>query len=298
MAERKVEIVPLNRVHPDADQPRKMFAVERMNDLMGSIKEHGIMSPLIVEKSPEGYLLVDGERRFRAATELGLKEVPVILVSNQSATDRLIRQFHLQEQHEGWTATEKANAVGKLAQAMKLTVREMGKLLSLPDRTIGQYIAFYELLDRKQFEKSEVSIQYAGKIVGVRKFITGVFNKKDLEFDVDHQRALESAIIARIKSGDIRKATDINKIQDAARVDPTAILKFIKNDKMSTQKLFIDADAKVAHHYRNAMYSARSITMHIEQGIGLKLGSYITSADISVLKRASEAIKTILGSRA
>lgn len=297
MASKTVEIVPLNRVVADADQPRKNFAPERMADLINSIKDHGIMNPLIVEKTPEGYMLVDGERRYRAATELKLKEVPVIIVSNQSPTDRLIRQFHLQEQHEGWSPTEKANAVGRLAKEMKLSVKEMGKVLSIPDRTVGQYIAFYELLDRKQFEKSEISIHYAGRIVALRKYVVNVFNKKDEEFTLENQHDLESAVIARVKNGDIRKGTDINKIRDAAKISPHSILKFIKNDKLTTQRLFIDADAKVASHYRNLMYSARSLNFHIDEGIGLKVGSLVTDADIRILKRALASVEKIVGNR-
>lgn len=297
MTERKVEIVAISKIEADADQPRRNFTPERMADLIQSIKQHGIMNPMIVEKLPTGgYLLVDGERRYRAATELKLKDVPIIVVSNQSPTDRLIRQFHLQEQHEGWSAVEKANAVGTLAKAMKVSIEEMGKMLSLPKRTVGEYMAFHEILDKKTYEKMQTSVAFAARIVGVRKYITNLFEAKDLEFTRDQQEALEAAIVNRIKSGDIRKAVDINKVRDAAKISLDSILKYIKNDKMTTQRLFIEADAKVASHYRNTLYSAHALEFHVQSGIPLKMGSMLTEANIKQLKRTRDWLGTLLGS--
>lgn len=74
MSKNEILQIPLKNIVPDAEQPRKNFDPERMADLIGSIKKHGIISPLQVQDIGNGtYLLEDGERRFRAATELGLK---------------------------------------------------------------------------------------------------------------------------------------------------------------------------------------------------------------------------------
>lgn len=293
----QVTNVPIEKVIPDPDQPRKLFAPERMADLIGSIKKHGIISPLQVQDLANGtYLLEDGERRYRAATEIGLKEVPVIIQNKTTDTERLIRQFHLQEQHEGWTATEKATAVAKLAHSMKMSVKDMGKLLSLPERTIKDYTAFADLLERKEFEKTETSLHYAHAITTLRRSVQLLFEKKGLEFGKDLQRDLELGIIYRIKNGDIRRTTDMNKIRDAAKTSPGAIMKFLKSDKMTTQKLFIEADAKVAHNYRNAMYSARAITHHIKEGMSLKMGQFLegNATDVRALNKAREAIDELL----
>lgn len=292
----KVTEVPLSKIVPDADQPRKMFAAERMADLVGSIKKHGIINPLQVQDLGNGtYLLEDGERRFRAATEIGLKEVPVIIQKKTSDVDRLIRQFHLQEQHEGWTSTEKATAVAKLAHTMKLSVKDMGALLSLPERTIKDYQAFADLLERREFERSETSLNYAHAIVTLRKAVVNMFEKKELEFDKDMQHQLELAVIQRIKDGDIRKSVDLNKIRDAAKTDPAAVLRFMKG-KMSTQKLFLEANAQVARNYRNAMYSCRSVVEHIRQGMPLKMWQFLegNTADVRMLNKAKEVIDELL----
>ncbi len=294
MSQAKFQIVPLSKIHPDPEQPRKNFPPEDMASLIASIKKHGIQSPLHVEEVGDGFLLEDGERRYRAAKELKLKEVPIIVQKAKSATERMIIQFHLQEQHKGWTATEKATAVHRLSETMGTSVREMGRLLAIPDRTINQYMAFAELLERKQFEKSEVSISYARELVNVRKYVTGQFEKNGAEFTRNQQKDLEISIIGRIKSGDITKPTDIVKIRDSARMNHASILTFMKNDKMSVQKLFIEADAKAAYHYRNAKSFARNISVNIRAGLPLKIGRFLTKNDIAEFKKASEMIDELL----
>ncbi|MDO8507986.1 MAG: ParB/RepB/Spo0J family partition protein [bacterium] len=73
--------VPTNSIRPNSQQPRQTFGDESLADLASSIQEHGIIQPLVVVKVEDGYELVAGERRLRAAKVIGLKEVPVIIRS-------------------------------------------------------------------------------------------------------------------------------------------------------------------------------------------------------------------------
>ena len=73
-------MIPVKEIRPNPYQPRKYFDEEKLNELAQSIKEHGIFQPLILKKSIQGYEIVAGERRYRAATIIGLEEVPAILV--------------------------------------------------------------------------------------------------------------------------------------------------------------------------------------------------------------------------
>src|SRR4051794_9460910 len=75
----RVQRVPLNRVRPCPFQPRKEFSAEALRELADSIKEQGIVQPLIVRDQGDHLELIAGERRWRAAQLLGLAEVPVIL---------------------------------------------------------------------------------------------------------------------------------------------------------------------------------------------------------------------------
>lgn len=77
--ESKEFLVSLDRIYPNPHQPRKDFDKEKLDELVNSIKEHGIIQPIIVSAKDGGFQLVAGERRLRAAKLAGLKEVPVIL---------------------------------------------------------------------------------------------------------------------------------------------------------------------------------------------------------------------------
>lgn len=75
----EVSEIPVGAIIPNPHQPRHHFAAAELEDLVSSIKEHGILQPLVVTKSGDGYELIAGERRWRAAKSLGLKTVPVLI---------------------------------------------------------------------------------------------------------------------------------------------------------------------------------------------------------------------------
>lgn len=291
-----VEIVPLSKIQADANQPRKNFDPARLANLIGSIKKHGIMNPLIVEQKGNGYVLVDGERRFRSAQEIGLKEVPVIVVPAQSDAERLIQQFHIQEQHEGWSSVEKATAMARLAETLKVSTKELGKMLELPNRTVETYTAFASLLARKEFEKHETPIVYASRIVGLKIRVRRAFAKAEQEFTKEDEHDLELAIISRIKRGDIRTPKDVVKVGDAAQVDFESIRRFSKNDKMTVQRLFLDSQAKVAYHFRNISAAASMLQAHVGGGMKLKVQNLFegNKSAIENLKKGRDALDELL----
>ena len=73
------EKIKLDEIRPNPYQPRKVFDEQALNELALSIQEHGIFQPVILKKSVQGYEIVAGERRYRAAIKLGMQEVPAII---------------------------------------------------------------------------------------------------------------------------------------------------------------------------------------------------------------------------
>src|SRR3990167_2828370 len=106
-----MEHISIALVHPDPKQPRQEFDPEDLRILQKSIASHGILQPLVVEKNGKGYLIVDGERRYRAAKLNALKTLPVEIVPQMSVLTRFIKRFHLQEQHKNWSWFDKARAI-------------------------------------------------------------------------------------------------------------------------------------------------------------------------------------------
>ncbi|MBO8164798.1 MAG: ParB/RepB/Spo0J family partition protein [Brevibacillus sp.] len=137
-------------IRPNPYQPRKEFEPDALRELAESIKVHGIIQPLIVRKSIKGYELVAGERRLRAAKEVGLAKVPVVI---KAYTDQQLMEIALIEnlQRENLNPIEEAEAYQKLIDHCSYTqdelARKVGKsrphvanmlrLLQLPDRIRG-----------------------------------------------------------------------------------------------------------------------------------------------------------------
>ena len=76
----RIHMLPIERISPNPRQPRRHFPEQPLRELAESIRQHGVLQPLSVEKTPGGYILVAGERRLRAAGLAGLTHVPCILV--------------------------------------------------------------------------------------------------------------------------------------------------------------------------------------------------------------------------
>jgi ParB family transcriptional regulator, chromosome partitioning protein len=118
-----VQRVALSRIRPCPFQPRKSFGEEALRELADSIKERGIVQPLIVRARADTFELIAGERRWRAARLLGLGEVPVIV---READDRTVLELALIEnlQRENLNPIEEAQGYSQLIQQFQLTQEE------------------------------------------------------------------------------------------------------------------------------------------------------------------------------
>ena len=146
------EKIKLDEIRPNPYQPRKVFAEQALNELALSIQEHGIFQPVILKKSVQGYEIVAGERRCRAARMAHLEEVPAIIVD---FSDQQMMEIALLEniQREDLNAIEEAQAYQTMMEKLKLTQNELAKrigksrthitntlrLLNLPEK-IQEYV--------------------------------------------------------------------------------------------------------------------------------------------------------------
>ena len=146
----RIETLPLREIEPDPGQPRKTFDDETLAELSASIAEHGLLQPIAVRPKPSGgYLIVVGERRWRASRMAGLTEVPVIV---KDVTDEQAMELALVEnlQREDLDPVEEAVGIRELMTRCDLTqeqaARKLGKsrsalanslrLLSLPETVL------------------------------------------------------------------------------------------------------------------------------------------------------------------
>ncbi len=139
-----VRKVPLSDVVPSPLQPRKEFAPEQLTELMDSIREHGIIQPLIVRAVNGKLELIAGERRSRAARELGLKEVPVIV---RTASDKDVLEMALIEnlQRENLNPLEEAQAYVRLSKEFGLRQEDIAQRVGKNRATVANAIRLLEL---------------------------------------------------------------------------------------------------------------------------------------------------------
>ena len=141
--------VNINLIDPNKDQPRKNFEDDKLKELAESIKEHGIIEPLIVKKEDKRFKLIAGERRFRAARLAGIKEVPVVI---GDYSDREIVEIALIEnlQREDLNPIEEAVAYQKLIDEFSLRQEEVAETVSKSRTTITNSLRLLKLDERIQ----------------------------------------------------------------------------------------------------------------------------------------------------
>lgn len=287
--------VKLQEIIPDKNQPRKYFAIEKMASLKDSIKRHGIITPLIVQKEGNKFMLIDGERRFRVAMELGLKEVPVQVVEAKNDFNRLVEQFHLQEQHAEWSMTEKAMAVLEICKISNKSVKEVCELLSIENRTFRLYFAFSRLQDKERFLEYQCSIYNAEKIIEMKGFVRKIKEEVLNEpFTKAQELILERALIEKIKEGEIDQKGSYSKLKDIFRTDPKTIDEFMKDaNKFDVNLKFVNTKARGARAVRNMLYSAHYVSANASNFLKEK-NVKLSDVDIAVLKSCAKSIKEVL----
>jgi len=142
--EEKIQEITLNELRPNPYQPRKNFQKEAIQELAASIKEHGILQPLIVRKSIKGYEIVAGERRYRAAKEAHLEKVPAVV---RELNEQQMMEFALLEnlQREDLNPMEEAVAYQMLMDELNVTQEQLAKRLGKSRPYIANYVRLLTL---------------------------------------------------------------------------------------------------------------------------------------------------------
>ena len=141
-----VEEVSLDKLFPNPDQPRKDFDEGALFDLMNSIKEHGIINPIVVNRRGDKYMIIAGERRYRAAVMAGLNKVPVIV---KDYSEKEIQEISLIEnlQREDLNPIEAAYGMKKLMDEYKLTQEVLAERLGKSRPAIANTLRLLTLDD-------------------------------------------------------------------------------------------------------------------------------------------------------
>lgn len=142
-----IQKLKLINIEPNRDQPRRIFDEEALEDLANSIKEYGIIQPIIVTKKDDYYQIVAGERRWRAAKKAGLSEIPVIV---RDYDERRNSEIALIEniQRQDLNPIEKARGIKKLMEDYNFTQQEIADKLGFSRSAIANTVRILNLDER------------------------------------------------------------------------------------------------------------------------------------------------------
>ena len=158
-AERGESIIQLSlsRVEPNRNQPRKKFDEKAIGELADSIKEHGVITPILVQKEDGYYQIIAGERRWRAARKAGLKKIPAI-VKNYEEAEKLAVSLIENIQREDLDVIEEAQAYKRLVDDYSLTQQEVAARVSKSREAVANIMRLLNLDERVQAMMAEGSI--------------------------------------------------------------------------------------------------------------------------------------------
>lgn len=159
--------IDINKIKPNPNQPRKNFDQDALNELAASIKVHGIVQPIVLNQQPDGqYLIIAGERRWRAANICGLKTVPAVI---KNYTDKQIKEISIIEnlQREDLNPIEAAKAIKELMDEYGLTQEtvsdRIGKSRSNVANTLRLLSLYPDVME--MVEKGKISSGHARCLV-------------------------------------------------------------------------------------------------------------------------------------
>ena len=197
-----IQMMKINMVEPNRDQPRKKFDEDAILELADSIKQFGVLQPLLVRKNKDYYEIIAGERRWRAAKQAGVKEVPVIV---KEYTEQEIVEIGLIEniQRENLNPIEEAMAYKRLMEEFELKQDEVATKVSKSRASITNSLRLLKLDPRvqKMLEEEMISTGHARALLAI--------SNKDKQYEIA-QKVFDEKLSVR----DIEKLVkDLKKIK-------------------------------------------------------------------------------------
>lgn len=160
--------IPISQIRTNKYQPRMDFKQDKLNDLVNSIKEKGIVQPVLARKTPDGYELIAGERRLRAAKSLGLEKIPAIL-KNVADVDMLEISLIENIQRQELNPIEEAVAYQRLISEFNFTQDAVAKVLGKDRSTVANFLRLLSLPKKIQdlIMKGDITTGHAKAVLSL-----------------------------------------------------------------------------------------------------------------------------------
>jgi len=237
-------VASINELKPNMFQPRKDFDDETISELASSIKEKGILQPLVVRTISGGYEIIAGERRWRAAQRAGITRVPVII---KEATDREVLELALIEnlQREDLNPIEEAVAYQQLIDEFELTHEDVSRQIGKDRSTITNQLRLLKLPEeaKKALIAGDITAGHARAILSIESSAEAREALKAIQKQKLSVRKTEQLIqnISKRKKKDAKSGSDdiyIRRITDELKKSLSTQVRIV--DKQGKGKIEID----------------------------------------------------------
>lgn len=217
MRQGDVQKISINKVYANPNQPRKVFDKESLNELAESIRIHGLIQPIIVNQMDDGYMIIAGERRYRASKICGLTEIDAIV---KNYTSKQIAEITIIEnlQREDLNPVELAKGIKRLMDEHGLTQEKVAERLGMSRPAVANTIRLLALYPEvlELIEKGKVSFGHAKILVAVSDYATQLLLAKKVAKDKLTVRDLEREVnallgnkkrkkVAKLPSGELQE---------------------------------------------------------------------------------------------
>ena len=161
--------IPISQIQPNPYQPRKTFNEASIEELARSVRQHGIVQPLVVTRHGDRFKLIAGERRFRAAQRAGLSTVPVVVKEMMGEGDALQIALIENIQREDLNPIEEAQAYHQLHEEFGLTQEEIARRVGKERSTVANFLRLIKLPDnvKKLLASGQLSMGHARALLAV-----------------------------------------------------------------------------------------------------------------------------------
>lgn len=145
----RVHTLDIDRIIPNSDQPRRFFDDMSIVSLADSIHRYGILQPISVRRTEEGFIIIAGERRYRAAKMLGMRRIPCIILNTDARTSAIISIIE-NIQREDLNMFEEAAAISTLKEIYGMTQESVARTLSVSQSYVANKLRLLRFTDEEQ----------------------------------------------------------------------------------------------------------------------------------------------------
>ena len=229
--------VPIDQIVPNPDQPRRRFDDETLEELAASMKEVGLLQPVVLTAADDGYQLIAGERRWRAAKRAGLVDIPAV-IRETAGRSTLVEALVENVQRQDLTAIEEAHAYQQLLETHGMTQEQVADRVGKSRPTVSNTVRLLQLVDEIQemVDVGDLSAGHARALVGVEDTRYAIHLATQARDEGWSVRQMEDAVRSRreIESG------------PATRVRQLRPVEIIELESRLTEKL--GAAVKISYH--------------------------------------------------